>query len=72
MPESVAKYWPILAALFVGAGGASSLIVTRSEATALAELAAANATLEATREALGSCMATVGALTGQPPPKERP
>ena len=71
MPESVAKYWPILAALFVGAGGASSLIVTRSEATALAELAAANATLEATREALGSCMATVAALTtGQPPPEQ--
>ena len=41
MPESVAKYWPILAALFVGAGGASSVVVTGREGTAVAGLGAA-------------------------------
>lgn len=68
MPENVAKYWPILAAVLGVSGVGSSFIVTRSEAEALAELAGARAKLEATQEALGACMATVDKLT----PKESP
>ena len=67
MNEQAKVIVAVLGALFLGAGGASSILVTRTESEARAELAASNAKLEATREALTSCLSTVDHLTGAKP-----
>ncbi len=45
MAGNLKQWWPVLAALFIGAGGASSFFVTREQADAEARLAAAEARL---------------------------
>lgn len=68
--------WPIVAALFVGAGGASSYFVSRGESEARAslaasevrvELSACSARLDLTTKATEACSAALDLCAGGSP-----
>jgi uncharacterized membrane protein len=62
----VKTIWPVVAALFVGAGGASSFFITRSEADCRAAEAACAVRVELTAAALVQCSAALDTITGGP------
>lgn len=67
MPEFVQRWWPVFAALFLGAGGASSFFVTRGEADAVTRAAVAEAKLAAVMESRDKCTAILSKMTGEAP-----
>lgn len=63
----IQRWWPVVAALFIGAGGASSFFVTRGEADATTRAAVAEAQLAAAIEARDRCTAILTKMTGGTP-----
>ena len=55
---------PIVAALFVGAGGASSFFITRTESECRASLAGAEARVDLQGQALDACSKALDAVAG--------
>lgn len=64
--------WPIVAALFLGAGGASSFFVTRGESDCKASLAGATARLDAAAEVVAACRSALDLCAPRPSPREAP
>lgn len=63
----IQRWWPVVAALFVGAGGAGSFFVTRGEADATTRAAVAESQLAGAIEARDRCTAILSKMTGGTP-----